>query len=226
MLKKRWFIPAIALFCGIILGTMGVVLVENPAQPTALLTLMTGKGTASQLANAATADTPTEDGQTTNGDMSGPAGSVHSGDSTGSTADGSTDDAQTTQIKDAIIADYKQNIGTLFDAWKTADMTAFRTKLETAYTGDLLEKHIQEAQPFIEQGTGLNVTYINFDQVVVESYSTGTATLKADYHYLCTDYDLKNQKETGDSHEQTVHVRVNLIKVNSHWTITGETDLS
>ncbi len=230
MLKKRWFITAVALFCGIILGTMGVVLVENPTRPTALLTLMQGKGNNAQVVNAA--EDQTSNGTSGNNgiegdDSLGPAGSTHSSDGTDSSVSGAgKDDAKTAQIKETIISDYKQDIGTLFDAWKSKDMTAFRATLEKAYTGDLLEKHIQKASPFFEQGTGINVSYINFDQVEVESLSAETATLKADYHYMSSDYDLVTQKEKGEPHEQTVHVRVDLIKIDSHWMITGETSLS
>lgn len=226
MLKKHWFIAAIALAGGIMLGTLGVVLIENPAQPTALLTLLQGKDSSIKVVaqndntkglkdneSGQKPDTQDVNSQKGTDDTLGSAGGNHTGE-TGSDP-----------VAEEIIADYKQNIGTLFDAWKTTDSSAFQEKLTKAYTGDLLNKHVERAKPYIDQGLGMNVSSVTFDKVTVENYSGGTATLQADYFYRTNDYNTLEQKDLGEMQEQTVHVRVNLIKINAHWYITGETRL-
>lgn len=124
-----------------------------------------------------------------------------------------------------IVGDYKQDIGFFFDAWKSADMTAFRSKLAKAYSGQLLERHARQAQDYILQGIGLDVSNISFDNVVVEMADANTATLRADYRYTASDFLLKEGKTVGTPNEHTVHVRVNLIKSGQRWVITGEAGL-
>ncbi|MFA6808053.1 MAG: hypothetical protein WCR27_03580, partial [Eubacteriales bacterium] len=71
--------------------------------------------------------------------------------------------------KERIVGDYKQCLGILFDAWKSKDISSFRIVAAEAYTGDLLEKHVQKAQRYIPTGIGLYVDNIQFDEVSVES---------------------------------------------------------
>lgn len=130
------------------------------------------------------------------------------------------------QTAEKIIADYKQDIGVFFNAWKSPDAQSFRTKLATGYTGDILDKHVSQAEPFLAQGLGVDVTRIDFDRVVVEEADNNTATLQADYRYSARDYSLADAAPTGDDHDQTVHTRVNLVKINSRWLVTGETILN
>ncbi|MHB1653269.1 MAG: hypothetical protein ACYCVD_12440 [Desulfitobacteriaceae bacterium] len=125
-----------------------------------------------------------------------------------------------------VTADYKQDIGIFFDAWKSQDMTAFRSKLAKAYAGELLDRHARRAEQFISKGVGLEVSKIDFDNVTVEKADTNTATLRADYRYTASDYVLTSAESVGESKEQTVHTRVNLVKTNQRWIITGETILN
>ena len=104
-------------------------------------------------------------------------------------------------------------------------MNAFRLKLAKAYTGELFEKHARQAEEFLVQGIGLDVTQIIFDQVDVESSDANTATLRVDYRYKARDYNLADGAAFGEEHEQTVQVRVNLLKQNSRWIITGESSI-
>lgn len=131
-----------------------------------------------------------------------------------------------TQMNQEIITAYKQDLGVLFDAWKAPDMTVFRTKLAKAYTGELFEKHARQAELFLVRGVGLDVSQIQFDQLVLEKADTTTATLRADYRYTARDFNLADAAPIGEEQEQTVHVRVNMIKLNGHWLITGETPLT
>jgi len=124
-----------------------------------------------------------------------------------------------------IITDYKQNIGIFFGAWKSTDMDTFRLKLAKAYTGDLFEKHARRAEEYLVQGIGLDVSQIIFDQVDVESVSENAATLRVDYRYTAKDYNLTDGATVGEEHEQIVQVRVNLVKQNSRWLITGESTI-
>ena len=138
---------------------------------------------------------------------------------------GGTDPAQTA-LNNQIIADYKQDIGTFFEAWKSVDIDTFRQKLAKAYTGDIFEKHARRAEEYINQGIGLEATEIDFDRIDVESADTNTATLRVDYRYTARDYNLTEGTPVGDGHEQSVHVRVNLIKMGTHWLITGESSIT
>lgn len=131
-----------------------------------------------------------------------------------------------TAVTQQIIADYKQDIGIFFDAWKAPDMTTFRTKLAKGYGGQLLERHAKRAEQYIQQGIGLEVSKIDFDNVIVEKADANTATLKADYRYTASDYMLSEAESIGEPNEQTVHVRVNLVKTNQRWIVTGETLLN
>lgn len=124
-----------------------------------------------------------------------------------------------------IIADYKLNIASLFEAWKSTDMISFRAELSEAYTGELFEKHARQAEPFIAQGVGLEVSDIQFNEVKVEAATLGSATLTASYKYVAQDYDIGNQVAMGESTQHQVSARVNMVKKDNHWLITGETIL-
>lgn len=137
--------------------------------------------------------------------------------------DGADQDAALALEELQIIADYKQDIGIFFGAWKSTDIDAFRQKLEKAYVGDLLERHIRQAQEFLVQGVGLEATEISFDQVDVEAADANTATLWVKYRYKARDYSLADGATFGEEHEQVVKIRVNMLKQNSRWLITGET---
>lgn len=126
-------------------------------------------------------------------------------------------------LAQAILTDYKLNVATLFEAWKSPDMTAFRAKLAEAYTGELLEKHARQAEPFIAQGVGMEVSSIRFDELKVDSAASTSATLTAVYSYVAQDYDIGNQMTLGESTKHQVKVRANLVKKDTRWLITGET---
>lgn len=134
-----------------------------------------------------------------------------------------SDGELTAAEKEQIISDYKQSLGILFDAWKAKDMPAFRSVLANGYTGELLEKHIAKAEKFIPKGIGLYVEDVVFDEVAVESADKSSATVSAIYRYSVRDYDLDEQYPVGEKFEHFVHVRADLVKINSRWLITGET---
>lgn len=125
----------------------------------------------------------------------------------------------------AITADYKQDLGLFFDAWKAATIEDFRTKMSKAYTGVLLEEHIRQAQEYIPAGTGLDISAIEFSQISVESADINTATLNATYDYVARDYNLKTKSPAEGQYKHSVHVRVNMLKLNGRWLIAGETPL-
>ncbi|MEM5816957.1 MAG: hypothetical protein AAGU16_03725, partial [Desulfitobacterium hafniense] len=115
-------------------------------------------------------------------------------------------------LAQAILTDYKLNVATLFEAWKSPDMTAFRAKLAEAYTGELFEKHARQAEPFIAQGVGMEVSSIRFDELKVDSAASTSATLTAVYSYVAQDYDIGNQMTLGESIKHQIKVRANLVK--------------
>ncbi|RNC63043.1 MAG: hypothetical protein AWM53_01665 [Candidatus Dichloromethanomonas elyunquensis] len=127
--------------------------------------------------------------------------------------------------QEKLISDYKQALGILFDAWKATDMTAFRSKIAAAYTGEILENHIKKAEKFIPKGIGLSVSEIKFDNVEIESADKYSATINASYRYTVRDYDLDEQYPVGEEMNHFVQVRANLVKIDSSWLITGETVL-
>ncbi|WP_019851370.1 hypothetical protein [Desulfitobacterium sp. PCE1] len=124
-----------------------------------------------------------------------------------------------------ILADYKLNVAALFEAWKSPDMVAFRKQLEEAYTGELFEKHARQAESFIVQGVGMEVSSILFEEVKVDTATMTSATLTATYNYVAHDYDIGNQMAIGESTKHQVKVRVNMVKKDTRWLITGETVL-
>ncbi len=219
MRKMNYLFGALALGLGVLVGTLGVSLLTDSSSPTSFISMLRGQDKI----------------QTVSGTVSNPiqtppiSNSVTDG-LTESTADGLLvpgKDPHVVTPKEAllaqqIVADYKQNIGIFFGAWKSTDMAAFRVKLAKAYTGDLFEKHARRAEEYLVQGIGLDVSQIVFDQVDVESVSENAATLRVDYRYTAKDYNLTDGTTVGEEHEQIVQVRVNLVKQNSRWLITGE----
>ncbi|HHV63590.1 MAG TPA: hypothetical protein GXX46_00705 [Peptococcaceae bacterium] len=125
--------------------------------------------------------------------------------------------------QDKLISDYKQALGILFDAWKAKDMPTFRSILANAYYGDILESHIRKAEKYLPRGIGLYVSEINFDDIDIESADKHSATINAIYRYTVQDYDLDEEYPYGEKHSHFVHVRADLIKIDSRWLITGET---
>lgn len=227
MRKRNILVGAIALSLGIIVGTMGVSYLTNPDASTSFIAKLTGQNkiqTVSGSVSQTGQTSPTGDGLAA--DLSGTSAvnpNEKATDTLSTSQNGSgTENTVSDEIKQKIIADYKQDIGTFFGAWKSVDIATFRVKLAKAYTGDLLEKHAKRAEEYLSQGIGLDVSQVTFDQVTVESADTNTATLLVDYRYTAKDYNLTNQVSIGEAHEQVVHMRVNLLKQNSSWLITGE----
>ncbi|NLI92276.1 MAG: hypothetical protein GX434_08755 [Peptococcaceae bacterium] len=133
--------------------------------------------------------------------------------------------ALTKTEQDKVISDYKQALGILFDAWKAKDISAFRSKIAVAYTGEIMENHIRKAEKFIPKGIGLEVSEIKFDHVEIESADKYSATINAIYRYTSRDYDLDEEYPVGEQFNHFVHVRANLVRIDSSWLITGETVL-
>lgn len=248
MRKMNWLVGALALGLGIVVGTLGVSLVTDSGSPASFISKLRGQdkiqtvaGTVHDTGATNSDGNTTSDGLAANSTASGTLGGTPEQDYTLSLANNGEGlepsgglNGQTTtnanakvdpQLAQQIITDYKQDIGIFFGAWKSTDMATFRTKLAKAYTGALFEKHARRAEEYLVQGLGLDVSQITFDRVDVESAGTNTATLRADYRYTARDYDLTGGAAVGDEHEQTVHVRVNMIKLNSKWMITGESTI-
>ena len=206
MRKMNLLFGALALGLGVIVGTLGVSLLANPSSPGSFISKLRGQNSV---------PTVTEVVNTVQDDLSATNSALYS----------ANPDSISNQAEQQIVADYKQDIGIFFGAWKSADMNTFRLKLAKAYTGELFEKHARRAEEFLVQGIGLDVTQITFDQVDVESTDANTATLRADYRYKARDYSLADGASFGEEHEQTVKIRVNLLKQNSRWMITGENSI-
>lgn len=216
MRKMSLLFGALALGLGVIVGTLGVSLLTNPSSPGSFISKLRGQENVQMVAGVVDGSTETLPSlNTVQEDLSGSNSALYS----------ANPDLILNQEEQQIVADYKQDIGIFFSAWKSADMNTFRLKLGKAYTGELFEKHARRAEEFLVQGIGLNVTQITFDQVDVESADANTATLRVDYRYKARDYSLVDGASFGEEHEQTVQVRVNLLKQNSHWMITGESSI-
>lgn len=212
MRKMNLLFGAMALGLGVIVGTLGVSLLTNPSSPGSFISKLRGQDSVQTVTagvNDSTQTPPVQD------DLSATNAALYN----------ANPDSSLNQADQPIVADYKQDIGIFFGAWKSADMETFRLKLAKAYTGELFEKHARRAEEFLVQGVGLDVSQITFDQVDVESADENTATLRADYRYKARDYSLADGASFGEEHEQTVQVRVNLLKQNSRWMITGENSI-
>lgn len=237
MRKMNYLFGALALGLGVIVGTLGVSLLTNSSSPASFISKLRGQDKIQTVSGAVSspAQTPpflntVQDGLSGNNasldggnpdSTSNPAGQQNNALSPGQNGD-NKNAAALSPLKQQIITDYKQDIGIFFGAWKSVDMDTFRLKLAKAYTGELFEKHARRAEEYLVQGLGLDVSQINFDRVDVESADANTATLRVDYRYTARDYSLADAASVGEEHEQNVHVRVNLLKQNSRWLITGE----
>ena len=240
MRKMNYLVGGLALALGVLVGTLSMSLLTNSSSPASFISKLRGQDkvqTVSGTASIPAQTTPTLNtvpdslaGTNAPSDVSN-SGSISNSASSGNDVlslgqNGSNKDTPAlSQLKQQIITDYKQDIGIFFGAWKSQDMESFRVKLAKAYTGDLFEKHARRAEEYLVQGIGLDVSQITFDRVDVESANENTATLRADYHYTARDYNVADAATVGEEHEQTVHVRVNLLKLNSRWMITGESPI-
>ncbi|MHB8125746.1 MAG: hypothetical protein ACYDEJ_08925 [Desulfitobacteriaceae bacterium] len=227
MRKMNWFVAILTLGLGITVGMLGFS-VANPTSAEALLTKLRGKTNVQTLASVSQGSSQGLDESNKSNvgtEVNKPATALApSGDQLNSSTQGINVEIPP-QLAQQIITDYKQDVGILFDAWKCTEMSAFRAKLATGYTGGILEKHANRAEPYLLQGVGLDVIKIDFDQVIVEKADKSTATLRADYQYTAADYSFENASSVGEAHEQKIHVRVNLINLNSRWLITGESSI-
>lgn len=202
MRKMKLLFGALTLGLGVIVGTLGVSLLTNPSTPGSFISKLRGQDSVPTVTGVVNVQD----------DLSATNAALYS----------ANPDSILNQAEQQIVADYKQDIGIFFGAWKSADIDTFRLKLAKGYTGELFEKHARRAEEFLVQGIGLDVTQITFDQVDVESSDANTATLRVGYRYKARDYSLADGSSFGEEHEQTVQVRVNLLKQNSRWVITGE----
>lgn len=208
MRKANYLFGALALGLGIVVGTLGMSLLTNSSSPVSFIAKLRGQDKI----------------QTVTGEVHNPVQTPSTPATDSSVTDPTSGKlaVELTPLQQQIITDYKQDIGIFFGAWKSADMATFRIKLSKAYTGDLLEKHARRAEEYLAQGVGLDVSEINFDRVDIESSDENSATLLVNYRYSAKDYSLADAASVGEEHEQIVHVRVNLLKMNSRWMITGE----
>lgn len=239
MRKMNWLVGSIALGIGLVIGMVGYALAITPVDgDSKLVNFWKDKpvtGTLQDQAPQSPTDTlnplsPEENSLETPGTTNDSLPGSASGE--GALNIPATSDPTFTQnsgvpteLAQKITTDYKQDIALFFDAWKSPEMMSFRSKLIKAYTGDLYEKHARQAERFIAQGIGIEVSQIQFDQVNVESATANAATLTASYRYVSQDYDIGEQVTIGEPTEHQVKVRVNLIKDNTRWLITGETPL-
>lgn len=226
MRKMNYVFGALALGMGVLVGTLGMSLFTNSSSPASFISKLRGEdqiqtvsGEVSGLGKTPSTINTAQGGASENSPVTDSENSSSPANPAGLNA--LSPEAEEA-YKEQIVTDYKQNIGTFFGAWKSADMETFRLELAKAYTGDLFERHAQRAEEYLSQGVGLDVSEITFDRVDVESADMNTATLRVDYRYTARDYNLADATPIGEEHEQTVQARVNLVKQNSHWMITGE----
>lgn len=208
MRKVNYLFGALALGLGILVGTLGMSLLTNSSSPVSFIAKLGGQDKI----------------QTVTGEVHDPVQPPLTPATDSRVVDPTSGkvDEELTPLQQQIITDYKQDVGIFFGAWKSADLATFRIKLSKAYTGELLEKHARRAEEYLVQGVGLDVTEITFDRVDIESSDENSATLLVKYRYSAKDYSLADATSVGEEHEQIVHVRVNLLKMNSRWMITGE----
>jgi len=213
MRKMNLLFGALALGLGVIVGTLGVSVLANPSSSGSFISKLRGQDNVKTVSGVVSDSTQTPPADNTVADA------LYNPDAV---LNGANPAPILNQAQLQIVADYKQDIGIFFGAWKSADVNAFRLELAKGYTGELLEKHAKRAEEFLVQGIGLDVTQITFDQVDVESSNANTATLRVNYHYKAKDYSLADRAAIGEEHEQNVQARVNMLKQSSRWMITGE----
>lgn len=214
--KKYWLLTVFIFCLGIAVGVLGHMYLGTALQP--------GVNQPSEKDNATKVDALKAD----NSQYALPDPSITGHDSgiTGLLQKDAEEKAKVSLSEveqEKIIADYKQALGILFDAWKVKDMPAFRSSIAGAYTGEIMENHIQKAEKFIPKGVGLFISDVSFDDVDLESADKYSATINAIYRYTVQDYDLDEEYPFGEEFNHFVHVRANLVKIDSRWMITGET---
>ncbi len=219
MRKTYWFLTVSVFFLGILVGVAGYIVWETSIQP----------GTHYQDKDNATKIDASQ--------YQIPDPSIESHDLGLSNLDekdltpnnGQEKDQEDSELstveQEKLIADYKQNLGILFDAWKAEDISMFKELIAQAYTGQLMETHIQKAEEFLSEGVGLYIDEVSFDDIRIETADKHSATIKAIYRYTVRDYNLTEASPYGDEYKHFVHVRANLIKMDSRWLITGETSI-
>ncbi|SPF55761.1 conserved exported hypothetical protein [Candidatus Desulfosporosinus infrequens] len=239
MRKINYLVGALALGLGVAVGTLGVTLLTNSSSPASFISKLRGQDKIQTVAGAVSNPTQTSplsntapdapvgnnpplDGTNLNSDSTSNSGTQQNDPLSLGQNDDNKNAAGLSPQNQEIITDYKQDIGIFFDAWKSVDMDSFRLKLAKAYTGELFEKHARRAEGYLVQGLGLDVSQITFDRVDIENADANTATIRADYRYTARDFNLADATPVGEAHEQNIHVRVNLLKQNSRWLITGE----
>lgn len=218
MRKTYWFLTVSVFFLGILVGVAGYIVWETSIQP----------GTHYQDKDNATKIDASQ--------YQIPNPSIKSHDlglsnldenelvpNNGQEGKDLKDSELSTAEQGKIISDYKQNLGILFDAWKAEDISIFKERIAEAYTGQLMENHIKKAEEFISGGVGLYIDEVSFDDIRIETADKYSATIKAIYRYTVRDYNLAEASPYGEEYKHFVHVRANLIKMDSRWLITGET---
>lgn len=227
MRKMNYLIGSLALGLGVIVGTLGVSFISNSGSPASFISKLRGQDKVQTVSGRVSDPAQTQPVQDPAADSASNQVAAEKNADADSLEKNQTgkNTPLTSQLKEQIVTDYKQDIGIFFDAWKSTDMEDFRLKLSKAYTGDLFEKHARQAEQYLVQGIGLDVSQITFDRVDVENANDNSATLLVDYHYTARDYNLADASTVGEEHEQTVHARVNLLKLNSRWMISGESTI-
>ncbi|KUO59520.1 MAG: hypothetical protein APF84_19660 [Gracilibacter sp. BRH_c7a] len=217
MRKTYWFLTVSLFFLGILVGVAGYIVWETSIQPG---THYQEKDNATKI-DASKYQLPLP--SVTSHDLG--LGNLDENDLIPNKSQEEKDTDLSAVEQEKIISDYKQNLGILFDAWKAEDISTFKECIAEAYTGQLMETHIQKAEKFLSGGTGLYIDEVSFDDIRIETADKHSATVKAIYRYTVRDYDLAEKSPRGEEFKHFVHVRANLIKMDSRWLITGETSI-
>ena len=233
MNKMNWFIGSVAMAIGIVVGVVGYALTATAISGQPQFISFGGDNT--QPVTSTVPNPPTNQGPQLNLDPNvlNPFDPTNPTPSTNNLGENPLDpnsqvgseNTVPQELADEIINNYKQNIANFFEAWKSPDMLTFRSNLGKAYKGDLYERHAKQAESFILQSVGLEVSEIDFKDVKVESANQNSATITAEYSYVAQDYDVVAKAPVGDKSEHSVKVRVNMIKDGTRWLITGESAL-
>jgi len=219
MRKLYWFLMPVVFCLGIAAGALGYNYLDKYYWPANGQPAQTSAQPGDNQVSPAQNILPGQSDTTGQIDSTGNNGTAGETGSAGDSQANSLDQAE----KDKIIADYKQAVGILFDAWKVKDIDSFRTVLARAYTGEIMESHVKKAEKYLKNGVGLYVSKVDFDTVDVQSADKYSATVDAVYRYTVRDYDLDEKYPYGEEINHFVHVRVNLVKLDSKWLITSET---
>lgn len=215
MRKTYWFLTVSVFFLGILVGVAGYIVWETSIQPG---THYQDKDNATKI-DASQYQIP--DPSIDSHDLG--LGNLNENTMLQNNHQEKDESELTAVEQEKIITDYKQNLGILFDAWKAEDISAFKERIAEAYTGKLMETHIQKAEKFLPNGVGLYIDEVSFDDIRIETADKHSATIKAIYRYTVRDYNITEKSPYGEEFKHFVHVRANLIKTDSRWLITGET---